>query len=1153
MHHLLERPVGNPDSRLKFAPDKWQKDLLDIVDKRESAVICAPTSSGKTFISFYCMYQGLKTNDKVVVYVAPSLALVNQVRADVLRWFPQKEYKSGEMFVDGKFSRNPMTMIGQLSHHPLSIARKTMKSATNCQILITDPLAFETMLMSPLYVDWAKRIRYVIFDEVHCIDEDNNGAVWERLLLLTRCPFLALSATIGNPEQFSSWMSRARTMLAKREKLDVERGWVKDTERSSETQQVHLIIHDQRYSDLEKFSYVPRGPAEKAAKPSMSLKPKGLKDRPKGASLVPIHPVTQLTTQRLQIGWPEDLSMTPKEAILLYDAMVQEVGSAHEAAAAVMKELDPEIWFTSGEHKTVNISQREARFWEGKIRDELCRWSSDTKLEPVAAKVIAQLYSPVEKAQKEFEKKVADFKADPSSPTAATTAAATPDATATPMKDTEDYVLQNFPELLVTLAAEDRLPCLVFTQDEYMSEKLAECAKKTIEQWEEQETRTPEYQRMLREMRSDRAAHNARIAVQLKTASLLSKKDENAADLGEEDMEDEMEEEPEILPDFTFVTAAQDGAGLGPGEYEKHLAQLRKQQGRAVKSYFQLWARGVGLHNSKAPFRVRLVTEILFRALHLKVVISNKTLALGIHMPCRTVVFAGDSPLLTPLQFRQMSGRAGRRGFDMIGNVVFLGVPESKISKLLVASLPSLRGHPTVTPTVSLRLLLLYNAAANLPVGATRGYREAAAAYNGNVLLSYPLLDLGDRAFRTSSLYKQPSMTGTAEDDIYAWRKLIGKYLFCHHTNWLQGEGYVDEHGRGDVPDTGFCGMAARLLKDRDPAQFVFISLLRDGVLHDLSALNSSDRFEVFRVLRRMLAAICRIFAVRCRHKSSLRDYTVCLGASKKVNLAIPRVSDAFDQSIEAHVNRVISMCSDLARSIAKEIDDAPRDTPDARGVRVPGDVFPRFELPLSSSVNFADLESKYAAPPNGSLVDILSTSTLPCNIRSPFVALSGKGDKFDSAEELVHGTRPGVFFDHDNIPLPAYIDNKLDIFADGYGIDFFSRPDPQSTCTAHAIDMSQLYQRLHELLEVMQIVHTSFTGTTPAYAMSWRMKDASDPVTWCLFELQKEFNQRMAVIDSRIKKELDKLKRKRALTLTAKKPKRPALVKRAPMAPRRF
>ena len=44
-----------------------------------------------------------------------------------------------------------------------------------------------------------------------------------------------------------------------------------------------------------------------------------------------------------------------------------------------------------------------------------------------------------------------------------------------------------------------------------------------------------------------------------------------------------------------------------------------------------------------------------------QVVIATGTLAYGIHMPCKAVVMAGDSVFLDALNFRQMSGRAGRR------------------------------------------------------------------------------------------------------------------------------------------------------------------------------------------------------------------------------------------------------------------------------------------------------------------------------------------------------------------------------------------------------------------------------------------------------------------------------------------------------------
>ena len=87
LHNLgdkLERETQTDrDSRVEhFIPETWQRELLDAVDNKQSALIVAPTSSGKTFTSYYCMERVLKEdNDGVVVYVSPTKALVNQVAA----------------------------------------------------------------------------------------------------------------------------------------------------------------------------------------------------------------------------------------------------------------------------------------------------------------------------------------------------------------------------------------------------------------------------------------------------------------------------------------------------------------------------------------------------------------------------------------------------------------------------------------------------------------------------------------------------------------------------------------------------------------------------------------------------------------------------------------------------------------------------------------------------------------------------------------------------------------------------------------------------------------------------------------------------------------------------------------------------------------
>lgn len=112
--------------------------------------------------------------------------------------------------------------------------------------------------------------------------------------------------------------------------------------------------------------------------------------------------------------------------------------------------------------------------------------------------------------------------------------------------------------------------------------------------------------------------------------------------------------------------------------------------------------KGIGVHHAGMIPVLKELVEFLFEKGLLKVVFATETLALGINMPARSVViesivkFNGIKHVkLTPGQFTQLTGRAGRRGLDTIGHAVV--VDEGRFTLDEISRLSSRRLYPLVS------------------------------------------------------------------------------------------------------------------------------------------------------------------------------------------------------------------------------------------------------------------------------------------------------------------------------------------------------------------------------------------------------------------------------------------------------------------------
>ncbi len=159
--------------------DPFQKRAISSTDNGNSVIVCAPTGAGKTAIAEYVIEKCIAEN-KGIVYTAPIKALSNQKFRDFSR----------------KYGNHIGILTGDVSLN------------ANAPILImTTEIFRNTLLEDPQRL---KNISWVIFDEIHYIDDPERGTVWEESIIF--CPehmkILALSATIPNAIQLSSWIRK---------------------------------------------------------------------------------------------------------------------------------------------------------------------------------------------------------------------------------------------------------------------------------------------------------------------------------------------------------------------------------------------------------------------------------------------------------------------------------------------------------------------------------------------------------------------------------------------------------------------------------------------------------------------------------------------------------------------------------------------------------------------------------------------------------------------------------------------------------------------------------------------------------------------------------------------------------------------------------
>lgn len=185
VHGTVSKPLfkGKMAKGFPFELDPFQKLAISCLERRESVLVAAHTSAGKTAVAEYATAMAFRDNQRVL-YTSPLKALSNQKFRDF-----------STMFSDTGGSECVGLMTGENTINPMA----------NFIVMTTE------ILRSMLYrgSEVLREVMWIVFDEVHYMKDRERGVVWEEAIILLppEVRMVFLSATLPNSREFADWIA----------------------------------------------------------------------------------------------------------------------------------------------------------------------------------------------------------------------------------------------------------------------------------------------------------------------------------------------------------------------------------------------------------------------------------------------------------------------------------------------------------------------------------------------------------------------------------------------------------------------------------------------------------------------------------------------------------------------------------------------------------------------------------------------------------------------------------------------------------------------------------------------------------------------------------------------------------------------------------
>lgn len=574
--------------------DPWQLNVIENINKGISTIVSAPTSAGKTVLAGYATTKGR------TLIVMPTDALCWQMAS----------YIGGFLNKDIPVLTNTFTSIDKencpcinsnssCSLCSFSTRDKIVKKLNDSIAIVGTPdalLNFIPLINSNF--DW------IIFDEIHMIGKPEGSSMEIIAKVFNKVKFLALSATIGNINELTTWFKEI-----------------------NQTSNIQNIICDKRFFNLQRYYYDQQND-----------------------NLNVLHPLALVDYEDFENGSAntKNFQATPIDTWLLYSKLKEAFGD--------LKELNHNNYFTSRE--IIHLNKANNFF------TDLIKFMVNTTKTESGFKI---------------NKIINSFKN---------------------IIDSDESV--DLVKLAFKLKAENKTPAIIFQKDTLACIKMFMNFAKIITNMENEE-----FPNLFNDRVRD---HEKGAKIKLDIASLLAKEESNKKmkkhnkSNTEDPIEDRIKELDDILSNLQLEPLHEPHYKYNFNQAqlfsEDEIKKLIIETGFTEKNdklhiIIKLLWSGVGIYAQGLPEAYLRVVQKLTCEKRIAILFSDMSLVFGVSMPFRTTVIYKNPNIiddLDPMLYHQMVGRAGRRGLDKEGNIVFAGFKWNRILELSTCSIPNVCG-----------------------------------------------------------------------------------------------------------------------------------------------------------------------------------------------------------------------------------------------------------------------------------------------------------------------------------------------------------------------------------------------------------------------------------------------------------------------------